>query len=127
MAVAFRRGSTTGPDDLNITVRDVSNNLINPYRLEYAVFDYTTGVEVLIGSPVNTPIQVGTGKFYAEVIVDANANVGDWRIRWTIQETAVEPVYQSVQEFNVVGDNAVVSFTGDSNTDAMLRSLRIYK
>lgn len=125
MAVAFIRGATTGPDDLNIIVRDMGGNLIDPFRLEYAVYDNTTGVEVLIGSPVNTPIKMSTGKYYAEVVIPADANIGDWLIRWTIQETAADPVYQSVQEFNVVGQSTVVSITGDVNFDALVHSLRV--
>jgi hypothetical protein len=125
MAVAFMRGTTTGPNDLLITVRDSSSALIDPYSLTYAVFDYTTGVEVLIGSPVNTPLQISTGNYYADVVIAADANIGLWRIRWTIQETAVSPVYQSVQEFQVVGSNVVTSVTGDVNFDALIHSLRI--
>lgn len=125
MSVAFKRGTTTGPDDLNITVRDVSNNLIDPYRLEYAVYDATTGVEVLIGSPVNSPVRISIGQYYAEVLIPADANIGDWVIRWTIQETAVDPVYQSVQEFNVIGDATISSVTGDPNFDALVHSLRV--
>jgi len=121
MSVAFMRGSTTGPSDLSITVRDSGGNLIDPYRLQYAMFDATTGIEVLIGSPVNDPVRVSLGLYYAQITIAADANVGDWRIRWTIQETAIDPVYQSVQQFNVVGD----SFTGDANLDAMVYSLRI--
>lgn len=125
MAVAFMRGSTTGPSDLSITVRDVSGNLIDPFRLEYAVFDATTGTEVLIGSPVNTPERISIGQYYASVVIAADANIGEWRIRWTIQETAADPVYQSVQEFQVVGSNVITSFTGDANLDALIHSLRI--
>lgn len=125
MAVAFQRGSTTGPDDLNITVRDPGGTLIDPFRLEYAIYDATTGVEVLIGSPVNSPVRVSLGQYYAEIVFAADANIGDWVIRWTIQETAADPVYQSVQEFNIVGDSTIVSFTGNSNLDALIYSLRI--
>jgi len=125
MSVAFQRGTTTGANDLNITVRNPGGSLIDPYRLEYAIFDNTTGVEVLIGSPVNTPNKASLGQYYAPVMIPADANLGDWLIRWTIQETSVDPVYQSVQEFNVIGDGAVVSFTGDPNLDGLIWSLRI--
>jgi len=125
MAVAFIRGTTTGPSDLNITVRNTGGSLIDPYKLVYAVYDATTGVEVLIGSPVNTPVRMSLGQYYAEVVIAADANIGDWRVRWTIQETAADPVYQSVQPFNVVGNSAVVSFTGNAAYDALIRSLRI--
>ncbi len=125
MAVAFQRGSTTGPADLNITIRDTGGNLIDPFRLEYAVFDNSTGTEVLIGSPVNNPVKISTGQYYASVTVAADANIGVWVIRWTIQEMAADPVYQSVQEFQVVGSNVIASFTGDANQDALIHSLRI--
>jgi hypothetical protein len=125
MAVAFQRGSTTGPNDLQISVRDMSANLIDPYRLEYAVFDFTTGIEVLQGAPVNLPVRLSMGIYYAQVLIPADANIGLWRIRWTIQETAIDPVYQSVQEFQVVGNATIASFTGDSNVDALINSLRI--
>jgi hypothetical protein len=125
MSVAFKRGSTTYPDDLNITIRDCSGNLIDPYRLQYAVYDKTTGVEVLQGSPVCTPIKINTGKYYAQVVFPADCNIGDWVIRWTVQETSVDPVYQTVQDFNVVGDSTIVSFTGDPDMDKLIYSLRI--
>lgn len=125
MAVAFRRGSTTGTSDLSITIRDTSGNLMDPYRLEYAVYDYTTGIEVLMGSPVNTPIRLSIGQYYAQVVIASDANIGNWLIRWTIQEAASDPVYQSVQDFNVVGDSMLVSFTGNQNLDKLIYSLRI--
>jgi hypothetical protein len=125
MSVAFRRGSTTGPSDLSITVRNPSGNLIDPYRLQYAVYDATTGIEVLMGSPVCTPIRLSIGQYYAQVVIPADSNIGNWVIRWTIQETSTDPVYLSVQEFNVVGDSMIVSFSGDSNLDKLIFSLRI--
>jgi hypothetical protein len=125
MAVAYKRGSTTGPDDLSITVRDTSNNLIDPFRLEYAIYDLTTGLEVLMGSPVCYPVKISTGRYYASVVIPADSNIGDWIIRWTIQEYASDPVYQSVQPFNVIGDGMIASFTGNPNMDGLIYSLRI--
>jgi hypothetical protein len=125
MAVAFRRGTTTGPSDLTITVKDNLNNLIDPFRLEYAIYDATTGIEVLMGSPVNYPVKISTGNYYAQVSIPADSNIGSWRIRWTIQEHSIDPVYQSVEEFAVVGDSMITSFTGDPNTDKLIHSLRI--
>jgi hypothetical protein len=98
---------------------------MDPYRLQYAVYDATTGVEVLMGSPVSTPVRLSTGQYYAQVFIPADANIGDWVLRWTIQESTTDPVYQSVQQFNVVGDNVVVSVTGDINLDKLILSLRV--
>lgn len=125
MAVAFLRGTTTGAADLTITVRDSGSNLIDPYRLEYAIYDYTTGIEVLQGSPVNYPIRLSLGQFYASVVIAADSNIGLWRIRWTVQEHATDPVYQSVQEFQVLGSNVIPSFTGNADVDRLIYRLRI--
>jgi len=125
MAVAFKRGSTTGPSDLSITVRDSLGNLIDPYNLLYAIYDTTTGVDVLIGGLNNTPVRASLGQYWAQVSIPADANVGDWKIRWTIQESTTDPVYQSVQAFNVVGDSMITGFTGDASTDRLIYRLRI--
>lgn len=122
---AIMRGSTIGPNDLNIIIRDSGGTLIDPYRLEYAIYDFTTGIEVLQGSPVNYPVKISTGHYYAQYVIPGDANIGIWRIRWTIQEISVSPVYQSVEEFNVVGSGIISSFTGDANLDALIYSLRI--
>jgi hypothetical protein len=125
MAVAFLRGTTTGPNDLVISVRDPSNVLIDPYRLEYAVYDFTTGMEILMGSPVNIPVRISTGNYFAQVVIPSDAKIGVWRIRWTVQEQSTDPVYQSVQEFQVLGDNVVPSFTGDTGVDQLIYTLRV--
>jgi len=125
MAVAFFRGTTLGPDDLDIIIRDTGGTPIDPFSIKYAIYDNTTGVEVLIGSPAATPVKISTGHYYADFAVPGDANVGDWLIRWTIQETAVSPVVQSVQEFNIVADSVVLSFTGDAGLDGLIKSLRI--
>jgi hypothetical protein len=106
-------------------MRDTVGNLIDPYRLLYAVFDKTTGIEVLQGSPVSVPVRISAGQYYAQVVIPGDANVGDWIIRWTIQEISTDPVYQSVQPFSVIGDSAITSFTGDPSMDYLIYRLRI--
>ena len=125
MSVAFFTGKTLGSNDLNITIRDTIGTLIDPYSLFYAIYDNTTGVQVLIGSPATTPVHVSTGQYYAQWVVPADANIGDYLIRWNIQETSLSPVVQSVQEFNVVADNVITGFTGNPYTDGLIHSLRI--
>lgn len=125
MAVSFKRGYTTGPGDLGIIVKNSSNTLIDPFRLEYAVYDCTTGVEVLIGPPVCVPLRASIGNYYPEVMIMADGNVGRYLIRWTLQEYNTSPVSSSVEEFQVLGDNMVPSFTGDINLDKLIYSLRI--
>jgi hypothetical protein len=82
-------------------------------------------VEVFIGSPTATPVRISTGKYYSDWTVPGDGNIGDYLIRWTIKETSVSPTVQSVQEFNVVAENVVVSYTGDVSLDSLIWSLRI--
>jgi hypothetical protein len=78
-----------------------------------------------MGSPVNIPLRMSLGQYYAQVVFPADCNIGDWVIRWTIQEASTDPVYQSVEMFNVIGDSTIISFTGDASTDYLIHKLRI--
>jgi len=128
MSVAFKKGQTLGPEDLKIAIRNAQGVLTDPYAITYSLFDYTTGVEVLIGTPNQVPASVGIGEFYVQTTLPLDSNIGDWIVRWNFKESATSSITQAVQEFNVVGDNVVTSIgTGNpASSDAMLiRRLRI--
>lgn len=125
MAVAFFKGQTLTANDLNIIVRDVSGVPTDPYYIRYSLFDVTTGVEVLIGSPDRIPATTGTGQYYVNAAIPLDANIGNWLVRWHFRETAVTPLIEVVQEFNVVADTVQLSVTGSSNHDIFVRRLRI--
>jgi hypothetical protein len=78
-----------------------------------------------MGSPVNTPVRISIGQYYAEYQIPADANIGDWVIRWTLQIASNYPVVQSVEQFNVFGSDAVITVTGDENLDKLIFSLRV--
>lgn len=125
MAVAFFKGQRLTSSDLNIVVRDVNGVPVDPYYIRYSLFDCTTGAEVLIGDPNRVPTTTGTGKYYVDAIIPLDANIGNWLVRWNFRETAVTPLIEVVQEFNVVADTVQVSVTGDTTHDAFIRRLRI--
>ena len=125
MSVAFHKGYTLSPNDLQIVIRDINGNPIDPYYIVYSLYDATTGLEVLIGSPDLTPATTGVGMYYANATVPLDANIGDWLIRWNFMESPTSPLIEAVQEFNVVGDNTVVSVTGNPSIDKLVHRLRI--
>lgn len=128
MSVAYKRGQVLGPSDLSISIRDAQGNLTDPRAITYSIFDFTTGVEVLIGSPNVEPASTGVGEFYAQTTIPLDANIGDWVVRWNFRETLTSPITQAVQEFNIVADQVVTRIgTGNaaSNDIRLLRSLRI--
>jgi hypothetical protein len=99
--------------------------LVDPYVLTYAIFDATQGIEYLMGSEQNTPARISMGQYFAQYVIPADANIGDWVIRWTLQVTSTDPVVQTVEMFNVFGNDAIITVTGDINLDQLIYSLRI--
>ena len=125
MSVAYQPGQTLTQDDLKILIRDNLGNLVDPYYIRYSIFDYTTGVEVLIGTPDQIPSTMGVGQYYVNTTIPLDANIGDWLVRWNFRETAASPIVQVVQEFNIVAKDVKTDITSDTNEQLMIRRLRI--
>jgi hypothetical protein len=125
MSVAFQPGQTLTQNDLKILIRDNVGTLVDPYYIRYSIFDYTTGVEVLIGAPDQVPATTGVGQYYVSSTIPLDSNIGDWIVRWNFRETSGSPLIQVVQEFNIVAREVVTEITSDSNEQLMVRRLRI--
>jgi len=102
MGVAFLRGHQLGREDLNIYLESSQGLPINAAEVSYAIWDNTTGQEVLVGPPRRTPANPSVGEYYASIVIPLDANLGNYRVRWTFRETVNGPVQQAVQEFEVV-------------------------
>lgn len=125
MSVAFYQGYQLQAGDLNIIIRDVSGVPVDPYYIVYSLFDYTTGVEVLIGSPNIIPATTGVGQYYASMVIPLDANIGDWIIRWDFNETPTSPLVEVVQNFNVVTKDVKTEIAQTTAQDVLVRRLRI--
>lgn len=125
MSVAFYRGQQLGEEDLNIYLDNSSGHPTDAAEITYALYDFTTGQEVLLGVPRRTPANPSVGHYYASIIIPLDANIGSYRVRWTFREYVGGPVHQVVQEFEVI-DKAtnLVTLYSDCETD-MIRRLRI--
>ncbi len=102
MGVAFYKGQVLGRQDLNIFLQNSSGTPSNAAEVAYALYDFTTGQEVLLGVPRRDPVNPSVGEYYASIIIPLEANLGSYRIRWTLREAYNAPVQQVVQEFEVV-------------------------
>jgi hypothetical protein len=102
MSVAFFRGQQLGTSDLDINLENSSAYPTNAAEISYALYDVTTGQEVLLGIPRRDPANDNVGHYYASVIIPLDANIGDYRVRWTFRETVGGPIHTVVQEFNVI-------------------------
>jgi len=124
MPLQISRGHITEPDDLDIQLVDVSDQPIDPYSITYALYDVTTGVEVLIGPAERNPVRVELGHYYAHFQIPENAAYGAYRIRWTFQEVQNDPVQMVMQEFEVVRESAIQSQLWTPTQADMIQRLR---
>lgn len=101
MSVGFLRGQQLGREDLNLFTTNSSGHPTNAAEISYAIYDFTTGMEVLIGPAKRTPVNPSIGEYYASLLIPPGANIGTYRIRWAMQEVVGGPVQSVIQEFDV--------------------------
>lgn len=126
MSATFVRGSVVGRGDLDLFTVDNLNQPVNVFEISYAIYDATTGVDVLIGSDARAPINPDVGEYYAALEIPANARPGLYRIRWRFRETALSPEVVIMEEFTVLENETVnpLSLYSPIVID-MIRRLRI--
>lgn len=123
--VAYFKGQQLGPSDLDIFLENVAGIPTNAAEIHYALYDATTGQEVLLGVPKRTPANPEIGKYYASLIIPLDANFGLYRIRWTFREVVGGPIHQVVQEFEVVDKSVDAASTYTDCDLETIRRLRI--
>lgn len=101
MSTSFLRGQQLGRNDLNIFLTNASGHPTNAAEITYAIYDFTTGMEVLVGPQRRIPSNAAVGEYFASVIVPTDANLGSYRIRWTMRELVGGPLQTVVQEFEI--------------------------
>lgn len=128
MATTFRRGQELGrANGLNIFLKSKDGRPTNAAEITYSLYDFTTGVEVLIPQANRHPKNPAVGEYFAHFIIDLDANIGNYRIRWYFRQYVNSPQVQTVQEFAVV-DNAtqVITLPGVTPIEYdLIRGLRI--
>lgn len=99
---SFYRGQQLGASDLNIFLSNVNSIPEDAALISYAIYDFTTGQEVLVGPQQRVPAHPSVGEYYASIIIPLDANLGEYRIRWTFQELTSSPIQQVVMGFSVI-------------------------
>jgi hypothetical protein len=125
MPVSFYRGQQLGREDLNIFLENTNNTPTNAAEITYALYDNTTGMEVLLGSPTRIPVNPSVGEYFASVIIPLDANIGAYRVRWTFRETVGGPIQQVVQEFDCIDKATIISSSYTDVESDLVRRLRI--
>ena len=111
MAVTFRRGQELGrANGLNIFIKSKDKSTVNAAEITFNLYDFTTGVEVILPPSGRHPENPGVGEYFARFIVPLDANIGNYRIRWFFRQFVNSPQAQVVQDFSLV-DNATQIIT----------------
>lgn len=125
MALKFPRGKITGQEDLTINLLNAQDLAIDPYEIFYALYDVTTGVEVLLGSSERAPVREEKGLYYAAFQIPEDANLGLYRLRWFFRETTTSQQQMVLQEFNVLEESDFKEDLYNVHVLDMVRRLRI--
>ena len=120
-------GQVLGRSDLNIFLHNSDNQRQDAYEIHYAIFDNTTGAELLIGAAERDPEHPEVGEYYASFRIPDFAPFGNYLIRWTFKQSAASADVQVVQEFGVYPSDTRISETArfDPKELALIYSLRV--
>lgn len=124
MSVCIQRGQSTGPDDLTIFVQN-GGSPVTPYSLTFSVYDRTSGSEVLFGTARQDAVEAAPGQYYAAIVIPVSANIGEWVIKWYIQETPASSEIVQFLKFGVVSENYTSDLGLTDNEQTLLNMLRI--
>jgi hypothetical protein len=125
MGVSFLRGQQLGRKDLNIYLTNASGHPTNAAEISYSLYDFTTGMEALLGQSRRTPANPSVGEYYASLLIPLDANIGAYRIRWTMREVVGGPLQTVVQEFDVRDRETSAPSNFSSVETDLIRRLRI--
>lgn len=103
----FSRNDILGREDLSITLVDNAGNPVDAHEISFAIYDFTTDVEVLVGPSERNPAHPEVGEYYAPIRIPRDANLGTYRIRWTFKKSAGDPENTVLEEFEVVTQQTV--------------------
>jgi hypothetical protein len=128
MAVVFRRGQELGrKDGLSIFLKTKEGATKNAAEISYNLYDFTTGIEVLIPPSNRIPVNPAIGEYFASFIVPLDSNLGSFRIRWFFREYTSSPQVQILQDFEIVSNEVnIVNLPGASAIEQdLVRSIRV--
>ena len=124
----FVTGQTIGRGDIDIFLTDGGGAPTNAFVITYALYWIDTmhgSVEVLVGNATRNPVNPTVGEYYAALVIPASANLGTYRIRWTIQQYSNSPQQTVVQEFDIKAPATVGASVYTPAVREMIDTLRL--
>lgn len=124
----LKRGQEVGRGDgLSIYMKTREGSMKNVAEIYYNVYDFTTGVEVLLPPTDRIPVNSSVGEYYASFFVPMDANIGKYRLRWFFRQKVGSPQVEVEQDFDIVSDSTqIVTMAGITAVEFdLVRALRI--
>ncbi|HED38638.1 MAG TPA: hypothetical protein ENI76_10415, partial [Ignavibacteria bacterium] len=78
----FKRGQELKRGDLDIFLKTRSGNAKDAAEIIFDIYDFTTGIEVLLPPDNRIPDHPSIGEYYSPFLIPIDANIGSYRIRW---------------------------------------------
>lgn len=128
MSVVFKRcQELTRADGLNIFLKKRDGTPKGAAEIFYDIYDFTTGIEILLPPQSRTPQNPSIGEYFAAFKIPPDANIGRYHIRWKFREYLNSKQVEVLQEFAIVGDSQqIVTLPGISTNELdLIRGLRI--
>lgn len=128
MSVVFKRCQELNRSDgLNIFLKKRDGTPRNAAEIFYNIYDFTSGVEILLPPENRLPQNPAVGEYYAAFRIPSDANIGKYRIRWIFRQYLNSKQAEVLQEFAIVGDSTqVITVPGVTPTELdLVRGLRI--
>lgn len=124
---AFKRGQELCRGDLSLFLKAKNGNPQNAAEISYSIFDYTTGIEVLLPPANRAATNATIGEYYASFFVPLDANIGCYRIRWYFRQYTNSQLIEVLQQFTVVENTTqIVTIPGITLIEHdLIRGLRI--
>jgi hypothetical protein len=112
---------------LNIFLKKRDGTPRNAAEIFYNIYDFTSGVEILLPPENRLPQNPAVGEYYAAFRIPSDANIGKYRIRWIFRQYLNSKQAEVLQEFAIVGDSTqVITVPGVTPTELdLVRGLRI--
>lgn len=128
MSVVFKRlQELSRSDGLSIFLKSKDGTPKNAAEIFYDIYDFTTGVEVLLPPGNRRPQNPTVGEYFAAFRIPPDANIGKYRIRWKFREYVNSKQAEVLQEFAIVGDaTQVLTMAGITPVEYdLVRGLRV--
>ena len=124
MGICLQRGQSAGPEDLTVYIQ--RNGLpVTAYSLVFTVYDRTSGSEVQFGPARQLALEYSPGHYYAPLVIPISGNVGEWVVKWFIQETDTSTEFAQFLKFGVVSELFQSALTLTQNETDLLNMLRV--